>query len=51
MLHSSKTFGKIVACDKSEGRYILNESLALGKKFGRQQGLLASCNRLLIYKK
>ena len=51
MLRSSKTFGKIVARDNSEGRDILNESVALGKKFGRQQGLVASCNWLLIYKK
>lgn len=35
MLCSSKAFGKIVAYDNLEDRYILNEFVALGKKFGK----------------
>ena len=41
MLCSSKTFGKVVSCDNSEGRYTLNGFVALGKKFGTQQALVA----------
>lgn len=35
-------FAKIIACDHSEGRYTLPECVALGKRFGTQQALVAT---------